>query len=721
MTSFVDDNGTYLDYSGEDFTLQKQVASILNLKIKGDVSVNFELDNNSVNRTGLGFYGPLQISSPVLTKIPYNIERNGNRMMRGFIVVQEVNERKLQCFFISGNSSWIADFQFNIQDINLNDFSVAWTYTAMIARKTATSGVVFPLVDWAYKGMKFPAMFLADRLNLKLADDGTGVLTDGSCDFYPCLYLHTLLEETFKNAQYVLGGNLLTDQMYKSAILTPESGELTIPETYIKQREAFTRLEVGWSPDCGGPTCKLDLLGVYGPFSNSLHRWTADASYLIQITVNLSFTVNQAYTISVVKNGGPITFTYTFTGTSLNYTFEFISAVAGDYFEVNGDTAAFAYLINAGSSVLFTLTTQVIPLNAIVVNSIVPSMPAVDLVKMAATRFGCVVNFDPNAKKIYFNKIDKITATENWSEYLTGYEFIYQYGFKNNYIKLPDSPEFELYNSVKPEGYGGANIETDFEVNQDKDLYRDPFGGALDSINALGNGLVQSNVNLLDCQDGDSFTVSSVTNSGGYATFNVTGYKSNQNNTIIRSNCPSYIGYHVVFATTATTVITLTPYTNTSSGQIYAQDVSFADVGARLLTCIPDYAISNLGPISTIDVYSSPAGHVSHSTWPYAYFSKPTTLRGVDQLKQSLSYGRIDADGYNDEPMVDSSMQTHKKMLNGPVIRARFRLPEAVFASFNFDKKIQLFCKDFSGVFWVDTFRQYKDSKTEVEVDLLIT
>ena len=134
MTSFIDDSGNALQYDGDDFTITKQAASVINFQIKGEVSVNFKLDNNSSNRNALGYYGPQQISSPVLSKIPFNLIRNRNQISRGNIVVNQITSTTIECYFLAGNSSWFQDFQFDIQETDLSDFntSITWSEVGII-------------------------------------------------------------------------------------------------------------------------------------------------------------------------------------------------------------------------------------------------------------------------------------------------------------------------------------------------------------------------------------------------------------------------------------------------------------------------------------------------------------------------------------------------------------------------------------------------------------
>lgn len=725
MTSFIDDNGNALDYDGDDFTITKQSISIFDMKIRGDISVNFNLDNNSINRETLGFYGPLHISSPIFSKITFNLVRNGNQISRGSVVVQRVDNERLECFFIAGNSSWFSNMQFNIQELDLNDYSVDWTYTAMVAQKSATSGIIFPLMDIDTHNKRFSASYCGDgAMVLKAATDGSTEYEDWFCDFYPCFYLKTLMDRVSNYSGFKFSGDLFNEPFYKTAIITPPGGRLTISDIYIKQRETLASLpstQVNADPFATKANFKITYTGSHQLYSDTNSRWTADGRYIISITIRVTMSVSQAYTIYVYKNGASVANTV-FTG--VTYVYELIqSANPGDYFEVWTDAGAglgtAPYTISAGSSVLYTIRDRCVLSYPIIPNAILPTMKAIDLIKSVALRFGCVVTLDNVTKTISLNQIDRIQTTEDWSAYLKSYSYFYEQGFKNNYIKLTSTPEFEVYNEQQTEGYGGANISTPFNVNLDREFYTDPFGAAEDTVNTTGHGMLESYIELITTEDQDSFVVTSVSNSGGYARFNTSGFPTNQNYTIIRSVIPSYVGYHIVSASTATAITTLTPYTQSDAGTVWNQSCSYADTVCRLLTCIPNYDISKIGPQSSIDVYSSGSGHNAHTTWPFAYFSKPVTGKDIDSYRQSLSYGPINSNGYNDESVKDGYYKSIKKMLSNPMIRCKFILPEVVFNNYNFDRKIFISCKDFTGYFWINRLSQYKDSKTEVEADLL--
>ena len=100
--TFQDDNGNSIDVTG-DFALTKQAMSFFDFSIKGDVSINFEIDNNSATRKTLGYYGPQMNSQVAWTKQVFSRMIDGNVLDRGYIVIQDETIERLNCFYVSGN------------------------------------------------------------------------------------------------------------------------------------------------------------------------------------------------------------------------------------------------------------------------------------------------------------------------------------------------------------------------------------------------------------------------------------------------------------------------------------------------------------------------------------------------------------------------------------------------------------------------------------------
>jgi hypothetical protein len=224
MTSFINDNGREIQIS-EDVLITRQVASIKDFKIKGDVSVSFTVPNNSENRKTLGYYGLNQLDSPVFSDTSFNLVKNGNILMRGLMVIEEDTGDELSLYFISGNSNWFNLFQFNCRDLRNTNYSTRWGSTSIQDSVGKTKGIVFPLIDWMYKGQKGDMYW---NYSTQSGLDGEVFYL---YDYFPCLYVHTLFEELAKFSGVKIGGTLLSDKFFKTLIFTPDSPDIYDPET----------------------------------------------------------------------------------------------------------------------------------------------------------------------------------------------------------------------------------------------------------------------------------------------------------------------------------------------------------------------------------------------------------------------------------------------------------------------------------------------------------
>lgn len=248
MTSFINDEGNEI-VTNEDVTFTRQVASFRNFKIKGDVSVIFTVPNNSASRKALNYYGISQLDTPVFSTNYFNLVKNGNNLMRGNIVIESDNGREISLFFISGNANWFKSLDFSCKDIRNKRLRVMWTYSWIENQKTATEGIIFPHIDWMFKREKFDNYQFASRI----IDESRGFR-----DFYPyanifpCLYIHTLVNECAKVAGIKIDGTLIEDHFYKSLIITPEG-----PELYNYWGKVVS-YSVGYDPGIGSGWTSFD-------------------------------------------------------------------------------------------------------------------------------------------------------------------------------------------------------------------------------------------------------------------------------------------------------------------------------------------------------------------------------------------------------------------------------------------------------------------------------
>jgi hypothetical protein len=220
MTSFINDDNDQINYGTDDLVITKQVASFRNFKIKGDVSISFNVPNTSTNRKALGYYGFQQINNPTFSKNVFNLVKDGNILMRGYLVIEEDNGKELSLYFISGNANWFRAFDFSCKEIRNNGYQVRWTGTTIVASVANTTGIVFPFIDYMFQRQKH------DRYSFCMNISGVDNDDVLNINNFPCLYMSTLVQELAKVANIRINGNLLNDKLYKSLIVTPEGPEI---------------------------------------------------------------------------------------------------------------------------------------------------------------------------------------------------------------------------------------------------------------------------------------------------------------------------------------------------------------------------------------------------------------------------------------------------------------------------------------------------------------
>ena len=113
------------------------------------LSAFLRVNNNSETRAILNYKWPEPLEQVAFTRQAFNLIRNGNIISRGYIVIQEDSGDFLSCFFLSGNSNWINQLKGVITDLEWVNYSTKIDVTN-VRNITASSGIVFPMVDWAY-------------------------------------------------------------------------------------------------------------------------------------------------------------------------------------------------------------------------------------------------------------------------------------------------------------------------------------------------------------------------------------------------------------------------------------------------------------------------------------------------------------------------------------------------------------------------------------------
>lgn len=765
--TFVNDNNEVLDVEG-DLVLTKQAVSFFKFTINGDYSVNFTVPKNSETCNVLGYYGPQMNQQVAFTKQSFNaIDNQGNYLTRGSIVIQDDDGVSLNCFFVSGNSNWIGLLDASITSLDWNDYTE--TFQDSSVNKTRTTGIIYPIVDWGYNLKKGSNYYHLMLRQFHIADSNAIFNRNQTptnryfFDLYPCVYLSTVVQETLRQNGLKLSGNLISDQIYNSIIITPDSGQMTRPPvpdvSLIGSAQAIP-------PGVGTIDYKYTsfttLSDPEATFSGN--KYTAPRKCGVRAVITIKLAQATPYpVIGIYKNGGlygsasnpPWIIIDTsperhlVTGESSNtgpiYS-EIIPMNQGDTLEIYFLDKIAGYIANINMKII--VDAVIMPGDVVSPGNFLPNMKGLDLIKFVVQYPGCVVYYDEVNKTISANIIDNIKKEDayDWSEYYLSHRSEYTVEqAKNNYIrfKANDEPNVSSYNSGKTIGFGEGNIETGNNLKTVNELFTVPFQASFfgQSLNGTWNPVCPL-FDLSDSGDPIPFTASAndAPTSGGAEVFYINAV-AQLGYTGVTGPCEIFrivsieageLGYFVSFGNDGSPSSKIYFYGSipaSYTGTLYRQAISYKSGASRLLIVNPNRTLTDFSDVSTIKVtsgnYYTGGGTVnvatSYSAAPVSWFSKPKTNKSIDAQRLTLGIDNPQIAGWTSQHTIkETKFNKISNILNNPTIRAQMLLPKSVYQSFDFSQFIYLKTKGLTGYFFVDSIVNYRDSKTQVEVNLYI-
>lgn len=742
--TFQNDEGEVLDFDGE-FAITKQAVSFFNSKIKGDVSINFNVDNNSVNRKVLGYDGPQMLNQVAFTRQPFILIRNGNPFARGFIVIQNDLGKELDCYFISGNANWLNLVQGLINELdytgvtNVTDYTTYLNYLTVAvqyATGVKTSGVCFPFIDWAYGGNRGG---IGNYFTF-VADDKAD-LEQSFTEFYPCFFLSSLVSEISKQSGLKITGNILNEPLYQRLVITPSSG--------MMKRDTINSCIINGNPFSTASVTPVRITGfseVSDPGSNySSNVYTATRSSRVVVTITVrdaSGTAGAGGTVSLRKNGVSVfTFNTSDTGLGEGVYRIWLDGTTGDALSLTpGQTLDIALTATAGTpsvtiNVKFEIPTHIISGDYVRPDQFLPPVQCIDIIKFLVSYFGGSIYFNEYSKTISLNLIEKMKEEDalDFSDYYQSHKSGYTIdSAASNYIRLQKSDESPLrgYDSAHFQKYGEANIQTGNTLKENNDLSKIPF--AASGFQQGTNDEWQAQVGLVKLVDQEPIEYTSISDSGsppfgGDAQFNFpAGERYIKRMSVVRivDEGKGDIGYFICAggSTTAATFFDLNYWGVTSTGRLYPQAIEYQDIAPRILVVTHPTAHSDFSP-GGVMTFIGPevdvsTGGVTEVT--YAYFAKSVTGDTIDSLKANAAPGNPDISTFTDPDVKALYHNKIGRMLGNPSIKAMMLLPESIFQSFDFQSFIELKTKDLTGYFYVEQILNYRDSTTPVEVTLLM-
>lgn len=747
MTSFVNDSGEYLDYSGDDFGLTKQVATWHDFKIKGDVSVDLKIPNTSQNRDRLNYYGAQQISPTISSD--WTVVRNGNKIMRGSLVIKGIDALNIECFFISGNANWFNALQFNLKEI---DFADSYTIVAdgIYSSFANTEGIIFPLVDWWAQGQHRSTAF---KYNYTDRQEGFSPFNE----FHPCLYLRTLVEQMCQHGGIKISGDLVTDALYKRIIITPDGPDIFWPDSFVEQSrvKAFVSTATVNYSTASDPQpvqwVKPTELGA-SLFNSSDYSFNIARTATYIIKLEFFFSPAASYKAELwVKASGASSFSYSadiFTAGDYEYIEIYRTFNKGDQFQIRISRTVGGPTYRVTDPPGYTNITVEIAKNIGTITlpdyiewtpqvtyeippmAICPDMKAVDLVKFLCIYFGAVCSYDECSKTLSINKLSRKKREDalDWSEYFISQKTVLQNVALHNYIKFSDGPEefIKSYNKQSKTTYGGGDIMTDNDREFERTIYTIPFSPSYDDVNGTQSDWFMPYINFYDLELEETVAysgVASYAHVSGAALINltITAFDGDVDVTkvfFVKSTSGEYTGFHsLTFLNTTTSLILNSVYGSNDTGTVTMYKVSKTSGKHRLLLSYPETLVSNAGG-SNFWIMTPAGGGDNRTVMDLAFFDKPTTGAEIDKIKDSLAIDPVSLRTYNNN-IGERYHAELENIYNNPKIDAFFLLPTSVFQSFDFGNFVYLKTKDLTGYFWVQKIDQYKDADTPVKVELL--
>ncbi len=721
--TFVDDNGNQLTFDGE-FAITKRSISLFDGTVSGSTSTNFSIDNNSVNRKILGYNGPQMLNQVAATKQAFNRTRNGNIIDRGYIIIQDEYNDVLDCYYVSGNSNWIQKLNIPINQIDYTGIESLRNYTtkmndaAVNASIGKTFGVVFPIVDWWSNYNRGLMVNQASSFINSIWYGYTGITPTGShdspiLDFYPCLFISSIIDEITAQTGLKITGTLLQDQLYKTMVIPPSNG-------LISKTNLFNPVVLNGTAQVFTSNVKYNSFIEVNDNDNLFSSGT--------------FTANKACnlksTITVVSvSGSSANFTIYQNNIALSPSYPLSVSTIVTYIPVNkNDQVEIRITGLSGPSATTTINWTVEEYDKVAYNcyfdpsNFLPNIKCIDLIKFLINLFGCSCIFDDFANTLTLNIIEnyKKEDAQDWSKYYISHRSEYTVNTAtHNYINWKKNTFDKVvtdYNSLNVLEYASGDIQTDSDLLENKTIYSFSFIASSFGLSKNKSYIARCPIAQFE-DDGDPIPFTSITYdaTSGQSSFAMATTTFDSGWVRVISSSGTDYGVYFVAGSTIGAYSIYFPFYATDTGIWIKQRIKYNNIGAAVLS-VKTMNTWDIFP-GYLNFYSSEGGLIS--THDYAVFTKfRTGLGAIDQWKTNLSIDNPQINGFTDSTIREKYLNKISDIIKNPPIRAYMLLPEAIYQSYNFDKFVFIKSEKLTGYFFVDNIANYMDSNTPVEVNL---
>lgn len=636
---------------------------------KGDYTNTFKVPATSRNLGIIGYVNDVNTNDSNTTEyLQAKLKENGATFREGFVSIDEYDEdrEEISITFYGGNVSWFDVMkEKDLRDTDISEYDHTYNITDITNSFTATEGYIYPLVN-----------------NGRITTS-SNYFTD-IYDWTPAVYVHTVVNNMFRDIGYKLSGSFINSDIYKRLILPYSYKELRFfnyndISVRLFDAENDTTLQT-WSGFSPGDEVKLDMPIVVSGNEAGFYN-TSTSTYTIDFggTVNIIGEIEVDTDISnytdydfVVKKGGVDLFVvplYTGVGRPVPY---FI--LDQENISVSNTNTLELYLrYDAGAPVTAATVTinrarlsvtkikNTVEGSRVYVSGTLPDMKQADLMSSLFNMFGLVVQEDRAKREIeinFFSDIKKnISIADDWSdkldlsvkpklEYqkaLSGYGKKNYFRYKENSSDAANVNYLEANNISKGDGY--FVLENDI-VSPEKEVFTSQFSATM---------MVKSFIDV------------AVTGSGGQIPW-------------------------------------IQRYSD-SSQPLGDPDV---DPSPRILLVLPDVYVSQFLPAFGIGIrYNNLASSTVESKVPFAYFDKRLYGSTVDDFRRTLIFSRNVPSEETSDSLLDTFYSDYVEILRNPkALYCRMDLNPIDIE--NLDFMIPKYISKYNAYFFLNKIEEYR-------------
>lgn len=683
----------------------------------GDFSYQFQIPFTSNNAKALTIPFTDVSSKKVYKNINADLmDNDGEILYRGFIRVEDIDydNRFYKCSFFSGNSNWISKLTGQVSDADFSQYDVDIKLANIQASWSNTSGVIFPFFDSGN---------LVSRSNQRTVEE----------DWSPCIFAKDVIRKIFNSHSIKLQGELLDDWTYNNLLICAN----THNETEVEDRTIFAnKTAIQNLPSTTLTLIKFEDVTHY-PYYNSpkVNYSTVDYSYTADIKCKLKIDLHfeivfGIYTFQLVlyKNGANVFATDNINnskGTIRDFTL-YVDVVPGDKIQIYGFeniTGGLVQLVNG------TLKVSPVFIYGVLGNNIVPKWSQQQFVTNILSLFNVVTDFDQYSKTLTINLFDKLSSKKSNklpdtlrvtnSDYV---EFIDNYGVNNNFVYQESSDdEVKKYNVGNFIKYGGGTIKVDNQfLKPSVDFLESDFTSPTSYLNRQFGNISLERTTIFTYENGDSPSITSVSNNSGIARFNVDSdvITVGQIAKIEMDNIHYYDGEWVV--------------TSVGSGYFEVSEVVYLgnDTGKATIQVVKTtsddnvYIFLNTGLRTYIDIstYNNIyIGSTSVSSVGYSYFNLLDIKKQINTIfTQGLSFGKINNTLSYQRTLLDTFWNSLKRILNDPAkVYMAGTMSKEEFKSITPLEPVEIETEETSNKYYVNKITSYKNSYTECVLELI--